>query len=125
MGSLPQALQIIIATLLRGEDMHYDVAIIQEHPTIGGLALNMPGVQPIVLVGDFFNAFQDGFQLPFTSAGAQDEIVGDEGNVADVQQQDVLALLFGDGLYDVASQLDRFQKITSNLVVSYQRSVAA
>jgi hypothetical protein len=83
---LPQAFEVVIAALLRREDVDDNVAVDQEHPAVAGLAFDVPGVQPILLLGDLLNAFEDRLELSFARAAAQDEVVGDEGDFADVQQ---------------------------------------
>jgi hypothetical protein len=67
----------------------------------------------VLLAESLVNAVEDGLDLTFAVGGADDKIVSDERDRADVQQDNVFALLVRDDVNDDMSQFGRFQCLIS------------
>jgi hypothetical protein len=71
----PQLLQLIELALTGREDVHYCVNIVDENPAGFGCTFTAARFGVAGLERVFFDAVGNGFQLPFTGAGADDEVI--------------------------------------------------
>ena len=90
-GVAPEHFELVVGAGLAAEDVADDVDEVDEDPAAAGLALDAELLDPLLLeVGP--DPLGDGPELPLAGAGAQDEEVGDLGQLAQVEDQDVLGL---------------------------------
>lgn len=103
-GVLPELFQAVIVARLRREEVNYDAPIIEDDPAGAGGAFHVQGVH-ICCFQAFPNSIEDGFDLSLAFAGADDEVVGDQGHGPDVQQHNIRTLLVSDGIHHRMSQV--------------------
>jgi hypothetical protein len=111
-GGVPEAFEVVEGAFFGGEDVDDDVAVVHEDPAGVGLTLAAEGLCAVGF-GRLFHRLDDGLDLAVGGAVGDDEVVGEGSDVADVQQEDILRLLVGDGVYDVARQFVGFQTTSS------------
>jgi len=91
LGVAPEALQVVILAGLFAKDVNQEVAVIQQNPFGVLIALHAIGTLPkfaklrLHFVGNRLN-------LPRVGAAGNDEKVGKRGDVAQVQNGDILGL---------------------------------
>lgn len=102
-GGVPEAFEVVVGPLFGGEEVEDDVAVVQEHPAGVRVALAAHGLHLFGGQG-FFDGVDDGVHLAGGAGGGEDKIIGEGRDAADVQQQDVLRLLFGEGVYDLVGE---------------------
>ncbi len=73
------------------EDVDDDVGDVQNDPPAGGITVVVAGANPFLAksAGDFFT---DGFQVRLRVAGADDQVIGDGRDFADVEDDDLFGL---------------------------------
>jgi hypothetical protein len=84
--------------------MHHDAGVVHQHPA--GLSRAFAAAR-LGVTGDkhvLFDSVGDGLQLPFTGAGAHDEIIHVRRQLAQIEQDNVFAQLVLNGLDDVVSE---------------------
>ena len=92
MGATPHAFQVVVTTFIFLEEMDDSIAVIHQHPTAFGCALNR-GRQLAVLFFDLLaHIISQRAQLTITVAGADDEVIRDDSIRAQVEQDDVFSL---------------------------------
>ena len=96
----PQFLQPVMATNIGAEDVDHDITEIHQNPVRGRGALNAEGRD--TLAGKHaVDVVGDSPDLPLGFTGAQDQIIGDGGQLGDREDQDVVRFLLerrpGDG----------------------------
>ena len=94
-----------------GKNVHDNIDVVHENPPRLGLTLN--AARPIIVPGlqGLGHAVDDGFELPVTGAGANDEIINVRGKVLNIQQDNVRALLLFDGVDDGMSEFENVQNV--------------
>ncbi len=110
-GFFPDIFQLIESPLTGGEHVYHNVDVIHENPPRLGLTLD--AARPIIVLGlqGLGHAVDDGLELPVTGAGANDEIINVRGEVLNVQQDNVCALLFFDSVNDGMSEFENVQNV--------------
>ncbi len=89
--------------------MHHHIAIVQQHPAGFGAALDAEGAALVALAQVFVQPLDERLELAFAGAGADDKVIGKAGQAADVEEQNVLAFLVGNGVYNFVSQVNCVQ----------------
>lgn len=89
---LPELLKGIVGTLIGGEEMHDDIPVVDDHPALSGFSL-FPPMSIMLVLYRVKGGLRQGIQHPVAGSRAQDEVVRKRGNVPDVEQKDILALL--------------------------------
>lgn len=79
------------------------ITVIHYQPAIAGFSLFATFLF-VLFAGAFQYSFGQGVQHTIAGAIAKDKIVGERGNVLDVEQQDVFTLFLFQGMYNGASQ---------------------
>ena len=94
-----------------GKNVHDNIDVVHENPARLGLTLD--AARSIVVSGlqSLGNAVDDGLELPVTGTGANDEVINVRREVLNIQQDDVCALLFFDGVYDGMSKFENVQNV--------------
>ena len=94
----PHRLERIEAPSLGVEDVHADVAEVDEHPAGFRLAVHVHRVDAGLAAQGLDDPLRERADLPLTRGGADDEEIGDEGDRADVENREILGLLVVEGL---------------------------
>jgi len=84
--------------------MDDNVSIVHQHPAGIGLTLDPPRLHVKRCLRFLNDAVHDGLRLPPADGAADDEVVGQDGYVTNIEQQYVLALLVGDYVNDPSRQ---------------------
>ena len=110
-GFFPDIFQLVEGPLAGGKNVHDNIDIVHENPARLGLTLDaarsiiVPGLQGLG------HAVDDGFELPVTGAGANDEVINVRGEVLNIQQDNVCALLLFDSVDDGMSEFENVQNV--------------
>src|SRR5690242_15541664 len=104
----PEPFQSVELTLHRSEDMHDDVTVVQQHPTALGIPFASPRVD-VKLAHLIVYRRGDSLNLPAVGACADDEVIGENRQLADVDHGDVGGLLIGGDIYDGLGDINRLQ----------------
>src|SRR3990172_7624608 len=110
----PQPLDVVVGTLLRGEDVDDHVAEVQQHPPRIQVALAAKGAQPVPAQGLVQN-IQKGLHLADVDRRGDNEVIGESRDLADVEKQDILSLPLGQQVNDAAREVRSSQKASSEL----------
>ncbi len=110
-GFFPDVFQLIESPLASGEDVYHNVDVIHENPPRLGLTLNAARSIVVPRLQGLSHAVDDGFELPVTGAGANDEVINVRGEVLNIQQDDVCALLLFDGVDDGMREFENVQNV--------------
>jgi hypothetical protein len=103
-----QAFQVVEVALVGAEDVDDDVAKIQEDPARRRLALAAVGGDAVL--GQLrVDGVAEGLHLANGLSAGDHEVVGEQGNVADIQEEDILSLPIGEEIDDFASEGCPFQ----------------
>ncbi len=89
--------------------MHDNVAVVEQDPAGLRRAFAAPRADLLGLAQVFVNRLQDGLDLAVGARAGDDKIIGERRDLADVQQQDVLRLFFGENVSYSVRQLFRLQ----------------
>jgi hypothetical protein len=81
---MPESVQVIVRTFPRAEDVHDDVAVIEQEPAGVRRAFHMMG-QDALPFQAFFNIIEDSLYLPLAVTVADNKIVREAANLADIQ----------------------------------------
>ena len=92
MSTTPHAFQIVVITFICLEDMDDCVAVIHQHPTTFGCALNRRGQLAILFLDLFAHTVGNGAQLTVTVTGTNDEVIRDDSIRAQVEEDDIFGL---------------------------------
>jgi hypothetical protein len=113
-GSAPQPLQVIERAILRGENVRYDAAEIDQDPTAVGIAL-----RPSDTVSGFPGALDDRIRnrasLNVRAAVHDDECVGENRTASQIEDGDVFAFLFLRGASDDVDEIRLMWQCSSPL----------
>ena len=105
---LPQIFKVVKFTLIRGEQMYNDIAIVNNQPAIAGDALFFAflsmGAVDVVDCG-----VGQCVQHTVTGTRTQDEIVCEGYNVFQVDQDDIFSLFIFQGVYDFTGKFKSVQ----------------
>jgi hypothetical protein len=93
-GVAPQAFQVVVGPLLLEEDVDDEVDEVQEDPARLAFSLSAQGPGSLGAAGAL-DRFGDGADLAVAVARADDEVVGDDQRLGDVEDDDVAGLLGG------------------------------
>jgi hypothetical protein len=93
-GVAPEAFEVVVGPLLLEEHVDHEVDEVQEDPTGVALSLAAQGAGTLGAAGAL-DLFGDGANLAVAVARADDEVVGDDQRLRDVEDQDVAGLLGG------------------------------
>lgn len=104
----PEFLKQVVIALGFAEDMKDNIAKIGQHPAIHGVALHAR-VAFVGFLNRFGGAFKQRIQHALAGAGADDEIVCEGGDTAEVQQEDIFRFFVFERIYKRARQFYRFQ----------------
>jgi nucleoside-diphosphate kinase len=103
-----QAFQIVEVALVGAEDVDDDVAKIQEHPARRRRSLAAVGGDAIL--GQLgVDGIAEGLHLANGLGAGDHEVVGEQNDLADIQQEDILSLPIGEEIDDSASEGCPFQ----------------
>jgi hypothetical protein len=97
---------------IRVEQVNNHPPIIQEYPARIAASLATKRKLGIFQLGLFADVIADGVQLAFVRGIADHEVIGDSGDLAQIGQQDVFALLIADPFDNIAGQINGFQNPT-------------
>ena len=89
--------------------------IVEEDPARRGISLDVQTASTASL-GLFLDFIKDGLELRRAFCTAQDKVIGEQGNILHIQQDDVGAQPFGNGFDNNMSEFDWFQDSTSVLL---------
>ena len=100
----PELFQLIKFALADREDVHHGADVVHQNPaglrcSFTAARLGVTGLESV-----FFDAVGNGLQLSFAGAGAYDEIVHMRRQLAQIEQDNVFALLILDGVDNVVSK---------------------
>jgi hypothetical protein len=109
----PELLQAVVLSQAGSENVDDHTAIVNQHPPRRGNPLNVQRNNPFLRFHLFQDFIYDSSKLTFAGSAADDEVVGQQGNLADVQQDDVGALLVGDEFNYFPGQLRRIWLLRS------------
>src|SRR5919204_1524042 len=102
----PAALELVVVALRRREHVDDDRTKVEQDPVRLGRPL--PGDRPNAIAPEQLqDAVGDGIDLALRAAGADDEVVGEGGQLAELEQHDVGRLLVLGRLDDPSSDLQR------------------
>jgi len=73
-GFTPEPVEVIEFALRRTEDMHNDIAVIEQEPAGIGAAF-LPKRRDSLVFQAFFDFIEDGAELPLAFSGADNEII--------------------------------------------------
>jgi hypothetical protein len=93
-GVPPQPLQVVVGPLLLEEHVHDEVDEVEQDPARLVLPLAAQRAGPLLTAGAL-DLLGDGADLAVAVAGADDEVVGDDERLGDVEDEDVAGLLRG------------------------------
>ncbi len=88
--------------------MHDGVAVVEQQPAGVHRALAVMGRDALPFQGQL-DVVEDGADLPLAVAGADNKIVREAAQAADVQQYDIRCLLLAGDLYRAAGYFNAFQ----------------
>ena len=93
-GVTPEALQVVVGPFFLEEHVDDEVDEVEEDPARLTLSLAAQGAGAFGAAGAL-DLFGDGADLAVAVAGADDEVVGDDQRLGDVEDDDVAGLLGG------------------------------
>src|SRR4030095_3019462 len=93
-GVAPEAFEVIVGPLLLQEDVDDEVHEVQEDPARVAFPLAAQGPGAFGAAGAL-DLFGDGADLPVAVTRADDEVVGDDQRLGDVEDENVAGLLGG------------------------------
>ena len=93
-GVAPEAFEVVVDPLLLEEDVDHEVDEVEEDPARVAFSLAAQGSGSLGPAGAL-DRFGDGADLAVAVARADDEVVGDDQRLRDVQDNDVAGLLGG------------------------------
>ena len=97
-GSIsPEALQVVVLAGRRLEQVNHDVAVVEKDPFGLGPTFVSERLAPCLLE-QFLHPVGQGLHVRAGVPGGYHEYLGDYEQISDFQQDDVLALLVGDGV---------------------------
>ena len=96
----PECLQVVVGAFVATEEVDDDVAEVEEEPAVGGGAFAAMGA----VVRGALDGLPQGFELPGRSGGGDDEEVGEAGDLADVEEDDLFGLAVGEFVDDAATE---------------------
>jgi hypothetical protein len=99
----PQLFQLVIIALVGREEVHDHVAVVHYQPAVAGFAFQ-PAFLFMLCTHVIYDRFCQGVQHAVAGAVADDEVVGEGGNVFQIEQQNVFALFFFQGVDDGAGK---------------------
>jgi len=82
-----------------GEDVHDERAVVEQNPVGGAAVAFAAGVANSHLSELLFNSVANGANLRMAETGADEEVVGEGAELAEVEERDVLGLLAASGLH--------------------------
>ncbi len=80
--------------------MHNHIAVVHENPPRRRIPFDVQGPES-VLFHPLEYLVHDGLDLTLTISAADDKVIGQQGNGAYVQQNNIKALFVGDGIDDL------------------------
>jgi hypothetical protein len=90
-GIGPELLQSVVIAHISLEDVDHDVGEVHEHPVRTGQTLDTQ--RELATPGQHLaNMIRNRFDLTFRVAGTQDQVIGDGGELRDVENEDVFGL---------------------------------
>jgi hypothetical protein len=89
--------------------VHDNVAVVEQHPAGFRCAFAAPRADLFGLAQLPVDRLQDGVDLAVGAGAGDDKIIGEGRDTANVQQQDVLRLFFGENVSYSVRQLFRLQ----------------
>ena len=93
-GRFPQGLDVVVLTLFLSEYVHNHIAVVDKDPLRLRVALDVILLQALSpAVGQ--QAVSDSLDVRIRVAGADDEVVGDQRAIAQVDDLDLFRLLLG------------------------------
>lgn len=92
-GIAPEIFKAVDPTLLGVEDVHEHFVVIDHNPLARGIPVD--GVRPhaMIIAELILDLARDGLEMRLGGAGADDEEVGQAGDIAQVDRNDVFGLL--------------------------------
>ena len=108
----PQAFQVIVVTQLGVKDMNDDRAEIDQDPTRVGRAFYVQAARTSS-AGPIFDLIENGPELRFAFCIAYDKVVGQQRHLLHIQNDNVGAKSFGNGIHDQMSEFNWFQDCAS------------
>ena len=107
---MPEVVKPVVLALRGAENVHDNIAVIEQEPPRVDRTLMVvrqnPGLLQAVL-----HLIADGANLPFSVAGADDEVIGEAAYAPSVQQDNVASLFIAGGFDGAAGYLYRFQAL--------------
>ena len=104
-GVGPQTFQPVVLTGSGLEEVDDDVAVIEEDPFGLRFAFVAQRFQVEVFAETFFDAFGEGLDMRSGGPGCDNEHIGQNKEVFDIKQDDVIAFLGEDGICGSSSQV--------------------
>src|SRR5205807_7393502 len=92
-GVAPQPLQAVKPPRLLGEDVHDEVAVVEQYPMAGCRPFDQERLHAVLDAQLLLHVVRDRRRLPFVPRRAEDEVVGDRGEIAHGQDVEVVGLL--------------------------------
>ena len=94
-GIAPEIFEAIDGAFILVKDMDDDVGIIGDDPLAGGVAIDGGGGDLVIDLEAFVEFGGDGFEMGLGVPGADDKEVGECGDTAEVEGDDILGFFFG------------------------------
>ena len=88
----PEHFKIVVCPCVGLEEVDHDVDEVDQEPCCAGVDAFAKGVE-LVLLGEIFNVFDHAFHLAIRGAAADDDEIGDLADAADIEHEDVFALV--------------------------------
>jgi hypothetical protein len=109
-GFIPETVEVIVIALPGAEDVHDDIAVIQQEPAGVQRALAVVG-QDTILFQAQFDIIDDSADLSLAITGADNKKVRKATSTANVQQNDIVGLLIAGDFDRTAGYFDAFQSL--------------
>ncbi len=106
---LPQALQVVVVSHLRRENVDDDAAVVEHDPLACRVTVDAERRELVALLGELLDRADDRPRLALAQRAGDDEVIGKNGDLTEVQEQYVFALEIDDRIYDLPGQFDRVQ----------------
>ena len=95
---LPQLLETVVGAFVRVENVDDHIGVIRDHPLARREAIDRVRLHAVLLAQPVLQIVQDRFQMRFARAGADHEKIGEAGQLAQIERDDVLGFFVrGDG----------------------------
>ncbi len=91
----PKSLEIVVVTVLVVEHVDHEIDVIEDDPARLSIAFSTGRLDPLELQETALDLSGDGRHLTFGVAAADQEVVGNDKDLRDVQDDDVVRLLVG------------------------------